>query len=302
MPSIAPATAVTFKRILVATDFSPSSEKALHHAIAIARHFDATLFLTHIVSALGFVLAGPDATMAASEAAWRDARRLEDRLAASGILTGVKHEIVVREGDIWEQIQELIQDEHIDLIVVGTHGRTGIRKVVLGSVAEEIFRHASCPVLTVGPCAPPEAALNAAHEHVLFATDFSPESLEALPFALRTSREQHAKLTLLHVVEHLSGEAALDTERVISSLEQRLRQLLPARYEGEYECRVELGAIEEAILDVAEQEHANVIMLGLKSPATYVDHLGWLHAYRIVCRACCPVLTIRSSGSEKADE
>jgi nucleotide-binding universal stress UspA family protein len=297
MSSTAVATAVSFKRILVATDFSHSSEKALHHAIAIARHFDATLYLTHVVSALGFVLAGPDATLAASEAALRDVRRLEDRLSASGVLTGVNHEIVVREGDLWEQIQDVVKDEDIDLIVVGTHGRSGIRKVVLGSVAEEIFRHASCPVLTVGPCAPPEAALNTAHEHVLFATDFSPESLEALPFALRTSREQHAKLTLLHVVEHLSGEAALDTERIISFLEQRLRELLPAHYEGEYECRVEVGAIEEAILDVAEQEHVNVIMLGLKSPATYVDHLGWLHAYRIVRSACCPVLTIRSGGA-----
>jgi nucleotide-binding universal stress UspA family protein len=297
MPSTAPATAVSFKRILVATDFSQSSEKALHHAIAIARHFDATLYLTHVVSALGFVLAGPDATLAASEAALGDVRRLEDRLSASGVLTGVNHEIVVREGDIWEQIQEVVKDEDIDLIVVGTHGRSGIRKVVLGSVAEEIFRHASCPVLTVGPYAPPEAALNTAHEHVLFATDFSPESLEALPFVLRTSREHHAKLTLLHVVEHLSGEAALDTERVISVGEQRLRQLLPPRYEGEYECRVEIGAIEEAILDVAEMEHANVIMLGLKSPETYVDHLGWLHAYRIVRSACCPVLTIRSGGA-----
>lgn len=297
MPSTAPATAVTFKRILVASDFSQSSEKALLHAIAIARHFDATLYLTHIVSALGFVLAGPDATLAASEAALRDVRRLEDRLSASGILTGVNHEIVIREGDIWEQIQEVVKDENIDLIVVGTHGRTGIRKVVLGSVAEEIFRHASCPVLTVGPCAPADAILNTAHEHVLFATDFSPESLEALPFAWRVAQEQHAKLTLVHVVEHLSGEAALDAERVISALEQRLRQLVPADHEGEYECRVEVGAIEDAILDVAEQEHVNVLMLGLKTPATYVDHLGWLHAYRIVCAACCPVLTIRSSSS-----
>ncbi len=289
------AAPVKFERILVATDFSPSSEKALHHAIAIARHFDSTLYLAHVVSSLGFVLAGPDTAVAASEAAWRDARRLEDRLDSAGILTGVKHEIAVREGKVWEEIERMVTDHDINLIVLGTHGRTGLRKLVLGSVAEEIFRHATCPVLTVGPSAPAESAVNAGLQHILFATDFSSESLEALPFAIRASREQNAKLTLLHVVEHLGGEAGLDPERVIQSLEMRLRQLLPAEYDGEYECRVEMGQIEDAILDVAEQERADVIMLGLKKPATYIDHLGWLHAYRIVCGAHCPVLTIRSA-------
>ncbi len=295
MASTALGAPVRFERILVATDFSPSSEKALHHAIAIARHFDSTLYLTHVVSSLGFVLAGPDTTVAASEAAWRDARRLEDRMDSAGILAGVNHEIAVREGNVWQQIEAMVTDHDINLIVVGTHGRTGIRKLVLGSVAEEIFRHATCPVLTVGPGAPAESAVNAGLHHILYATDFSPESLEALPFAIRATGEQHAKLTLLHVLEDLGGEAALDPERVIGSLEMRLRQLLPAGYDGEFECRVEVGGIEEGILDVAEQEHADVIILGLKKPATYVDHLGWLHAYRIVCGAHCPVLTIRSA-------
>jgi nucleotide-binding universal stress UspA family protein len=295
MPPTSAATAIGFERIMVCTDFSTSSEKALQHAIAIARHFQSTLFLTHVVSSLGFVLAGPETAAAASEIAWRDARQLEDRLESAGVLAGVKHKIAVREGHVWEQIQQVVADEKISLVVVGTHGRTGIRKLVLGSVAEDVFRHASCPVLTVGPCAPLESSLDAAFEHVLFATDFSSESLEALPFALGAAREQHANITLLHVVEHMPAEAALDPERVITVLENRLRQLLPKDYEGEYECRVEVGAIEEAILDVAEQERASVIILGLKTPATYVDHLGWLHAYRIVCGACCPVLTIRSA-------
>jgi nucleotide-binding universal stress UspA family protein len=295
MPVTAPATAVAFKRILVATDFSQSSEKALHHAIAIAKHFDATVYLTHVVGSLGFVLAGPDAILAASDAAWRDARRLEDRLETSGVLAGVRHEIVVREGDIWEGIQEVVKDKDIDLIVSGTHGRSGIRKVVLGSIAEEIFRHASCPVLTVGPCAPTESVVEAKLQNILFATDFSPESLEALPFSLAAAREQHAQLTLLHVVEHLSAEEALGAERVMTALEARLRQLLPPEYAGEHECRVEVGAIEEAILDIAAEERASVLILGLKTPATYVDHLGWLHAYHIVRGACCPVLTIRSN-------
>jgi nucleotide-binding universal stress UspA family protein len=216
-------------------------------------------------------------------------------LDSSGILSGVRHQVAVREGDVWEEIQKLVADESIDLIVVGTHGRAGIRKLVLGSVAEEIFRHASCPVLTVGPCAPQESSVNTAPQHVLVATDFSEAANDALPFALTAAKNEHAKLTLLHVIEQISGEAAGDPARVVSAVEDRLRRLVPPDYEGEYDCRAEVGTIEEAIMDVAEQEHADVIILGLKPPSTYISHLGWLHAYRIVCGACCPVLTIRSA-------
>ena len=291
----APAVEVDLKRVLVATDFSAASEKALRHAIAIAQSYGAKFYLAHVVSALGFKLAGGDAAAMAAESAKRDLLQLEGRLAQAGALTGIEHETVVSEGNVWEQLELVIEQEHVDLIVIGTHGRTGLRKIFMGSVAEDIFRHASCPVLTVGPCAASDPPPHAALQHILYPTDFSQESTEAVPFAVSLAKQHGAKLTLLHVVEQFEGEAVADGTRLVSALDGRLKELLADEAAtGNAEFKIETGPIDETILGIAADQGADLIVLGLRSPDTFLDHLSWLHAYKIVCAACCPVLTIRS--------
>jgi nucleotide-binding universal stress UspA family protein len=137
-------TGVQIKSILVATDFSPASEKPLRHAVAIVRHYGSKFFLMHVVSSLRFTRAGPDAVAAAAEAAWRDAQQVELELVAGGELTGLDHQVIVRDGEIWTELERVIMQEGIDMVVIGTHSRKGLVKLVLGSVAEQIFRHASC--------------------------------------------------------------------------------------------------------------------------------------------------------------
>jgi len=296
MGSAAPATEVGLNRVLLATDFSEVSEKALHHAVVVARHYGAKLYLAHVVSSVGFTLAGADAIARAEDATWRDLRRLENRLVETGALAGVPHEAVVREGEVWEQLEQVIEQEDIDLIVVGTHGRTGLRKIVLGSVAESVFRHSSCPVLTVGPCAPSEPPPNGTLRHILYPTDLSPDSAQAAPYALSAATKHGARLTVLHVFDPLSTETAEDRERLISALEARLREFLPPGPSVPYNLnfRVEMGPTEDTILEIARQLSVDLIVLGLRAPSTFVDHLVWLSAYRIVCEARCPVLTVRA--------
>jgi nucleotide-binding universal stress UspA family protein len=273
---------------VLATDFSPCSEKALHHALAIARDAGSTFYLVHVVSSLGFALAGPGTAAAAVELAGRDARELAQKLVQDGSLAGVPHEVVVRQGQPWEELERVVRQYHADLVVIGTHGRTGLRKLALGSVAEDIFRHASCPVLTVGPRAPEQAPAELKALRFLYATDLSAESLAAVPFAVALAQRHQAELTVLHPLE--DPKAAGRRE-----LEAQLRELVfDARLPYPPTARVETGPADETILRVAEQQKAHLIVLGLRSPDTYVDHLGWLHAYKIVCEARCPVLTIRS--------
>ncbi len=124
------------RRVLLATDFSSASEKAVRCAAAIARLHGAKLYLAHVVSSLGFKLAGPAVEQQALELAERDCRQLEMRLAGSGILSGCEHQAIVLRGGVWEQLQRVVERDAIDLIVVGTHGRSGLGKLVLGSVAE----------------------------------------------------------------------------------------------------------------------------------------------------------------------
>lgn len=287
--------AVSIKRVLVAVDFSETSEKALHHAVAIARRYGAKFYLVHVISSGGF--APYEMCVHASKLALQDLKRLEARLVRNGVLAGLEHRVFVGIGDLWEEIKKLATTEKVDLIVVGTHGRTGLSRVVMGSAAEAVFRHASCPVLTVGPCAPPDPGKLATLHRILYPTDFTDESEHALRYALSLAQEHRAELTLLHVVESIDGEVSNDIARVATALEQRLQELLPSGFASRVACKTEvaLGPIAETILDVANEQSSDLIVLGLKARAAFADHMPWLHAYRIVSGACCPVLTIRTA-------
>ncbi len=112
MSPVAATGDIRLKSVLIATDFSEASEKALRHALAIARHYGAKLYLVHVVSSLGFTLAGPDAVNAVTEIIWRDARQLEDQLVQSGALAGLHHEIIVRQGNVWEELQKITSEQN----------------------------------------------------------------------------------------------------------------------------------------------------------------------------------------------
>ncbi len=108
------------------------------------------VYIAHVVSSVGYKMVGPDAEVAAAEVATRDLKELWDKLGGVDESRGVELALIVRRGDVCSELEELIHNELIDLVVVGTRGRTGVSKVMLGSVAEEIFRKVSCPVLTEG--------------------------------------------------------------------------------------------------------------------------------------------------------
>ena len=143
MQSVANSDRLLFQRILVATDFSSASTSAVQRAAIFARLYGATLYIAHILPS--------DAAPSDHATAWREGQRLETELLVEGTLRGVRHELVVGSGEIWEGIARLVAEREVDAIVVGTRGRTGLARVLLGSVAERIFRQAACPVFTVGP-------------------------------------------------------------------------------------------------------------------------------------------------------
>ena len=283
------------KSVLVATDFSATSQKAVRHGVAIARHYGAKLHLVNVVSSLGFTLAGPEAMNGATEAAYRDGRRLESQLLESGALKGLRHEITVhRGGDVWRELNKVIRQEQVDLVVTGTRGRRGLSKVLLGSVAEQIFRRADCPVLTVGPISYHESQVDSVRT-CLFPTDFSEASLRSLPFAVSYANQVPAKLVLLHVVRTPSAPNSLLSTASLSQLQE---MTLSATFEVRPEVLVEfcpVGPISEKILQVAAKLKAELIIMGLRrfkhvGPAS---HRPWTTAYEIVCGAGCAVLTIR---------
>lgn len=286
---------VPLKSVLIATDFSQASQKPLRHALGIARHFDAKLYLAHVVSSLGFTLVGGDAMSTATELAWSDARRLEEALAATGQLDGLRHEVLVSAGDIWTELERIIKQQHVDMVVLGTHSRRGLGKLLLGSVAEQIFRHASCPVLTVGPNSPADADLktNEIDRPLLFATDFGEASIAALPYAVSFANQRRTKLVLIHVASSvppiLREKTRLNTVQRLEELTQNAELTVAPTFMAEF------GEPSEEILQTAKTLHAEAIIMGLNRRAHVgtVSHLPWSTAYEVACSAVCPVLTVR---------
>ncbi len=302
MAATAPQVALAIRNVLVATDFSPCSNRALLHAVAAAHHFGGTLHLVHVVQPGMFNFVPPEAYMGASQALERAVELT--RVEADARLADVMHETHCEElrhrtwvdvGGVAEMLKATIRREHIDLAVVGTHGRTGLSKFALGSVAEEVFRHAPCPVLTVGPHSWDSDPQSVRLKHILFPTDFSPDSAAALPLAAGLAAEFGARLTMLHVVERLESDAAHDRARVVSALEARMREMAGARVD----CLVTFGEVADQVIEKAASLGADLVAFGLKAPETYVDRLPWMSAYKVVCEVACPVLSVRGRSHRR---
>ena len=306
-------TDIHVKSILVATDFSSASQKALRHALSIARHYDAKLYVMHVVSSLGLTMNGPDAIAAATTAAQRDAMLAERKLVEGGDLRDLRHRVIVRPGDVWNELQAEITEQAIDLVVVGTHGRTGLKRLVLGSVAEKIFRNACCRVLTVGPGSPADAHLepDGMERPLLFATDFSDSSLRALPHATSLANQRGRNLVLLHVLSpmpKIEGGRCYTASDVVemrgaaeADARKRLEQLIAnVHLAMEPQFVVNFGDPAEGILRVARELRTEVLVMGLRcrEHVATVSHLPWSTAYDVVCNAACPVLTVRENPQD----
>lgn len=287
---------ISIKNILYATDFSHSAEAALPYAIELAKQFGAKVHGVHVRFPATYPMLGPEGYPYVLEAAREIAK--SEALELHHKLRSVPHEVTVCEGKVWPLLQEIVSKQNTDLIVIGTSGRTGVKRFFLGSVAEDIFRSASCPVLTVGPEASNVVGQALQMKEILYATDFSTEALAALPFAVSLARENSARLALLHVVgdaelgESVSGGQHADVVR------RRLSELLPP--DAEEACEtfylVEFGREADKILEAADSIGADLIVLGVKGARGGIGaatHLLRPVAHEVVTKARCPVLTIR---------
>jgi len=282
-------------RVLVATDFSDASLNALRYSAAIARYYAARLYIVHVVSSLGYKLAGPGADVLAAEDATRDLRELWNRVAGNG--ERIEVELIVRRGDVTAVLSDLIREERIDAIVIGTHGRTGFMKVAMGSVAEGIFRNSTCPVLIVGPNSSsdwPERQLGA-EKAILIALDSRDASLKGLPYAASCASRSHSKLVLLHVAEpvpatvpSIAGNRFTPGEEDLGrAVRQRLADFQGTDLSFESEVRVTYGLPVDDILSEAARTAAGLIVLGFSTS---------LFLYRL--STCAPPLSIRSSSTQ----
>ncbi len=301
---------VAIKNILFATDFSNVSEAALPYVTALSLRYGSTVHVVHVLPEVIVLRPGsPDPAMFGSiyEDAHSGAQEKIQELSKR--LKGFPHKTYVRHGDVLAVVKQIVAEQEVDLLVLGTHGRTGLGKLLMGSVAEQIFRQADCPVLTIGPGVPAVEKIRASrHYHdlppvqvkfgrILYATDFKPDAVEGSSYAVSLAREFHAQLMLLHVIEDF-GDHLHERPGPIETALRKLQELVPdregLRYEPEFVA--EYGSPAELILRTAERNEVDLIILGVRPTSGGLGgmtHFGRSVAYKVVAGANCPVLTIR---------
>jgi len=209
--------------------------------------------------------------------------------------------VVVTDKGVWAAVEPMLKKDHIDLIVLGTSGRTGLAKLLLGSTAEEIFRRSPVPVMTIGPSVDRDHTNGARWEHVVFASDFTPESLRAAPYAISFAEENDAELTMLHVIRLTGQHAEANKQRLtVAEAMHQLDEIVSpdVRLWCRPEIVVEAGEPAEKVLEIAKQRNADLIVLGLRDTRHLLaaSHGEGSIAHTIAVYASCPVLTVRSPG------
>ena len=274
--------------ILVLTDFSACSQKALVYAVNVARTYKSKLTLLHIVP--------PQLRLPQLRAAWGEMKQLQFDLLSKGVLRDIHLQLLVKRGKTWDVISRILKLQSTNLIVMGTHGRTGLKKLILGSFAEDVFRQAPCPVLTVGPSIPDQAVAESPR-HILFPTDGSCGAKAAEPYAYQLGRDPGVQLTLLGVVHTglLANGKSGDDERLKHAKELQASGLYAAWRQGGVAPSViaEMGSKVKTILRVADTTDADLIILGVSGENGAPEMFAWADAYQVVCSAHCPVLTVR---------
>ncbi len=293
MKAVQARTRITLKNILFATDFSTASDAAAPIAIEIAQRYGAKVYGVHVNRFDDYTAAAPNAWAAMAEAAEKETK--EDAGRLNGLLQGIEHEVVISEGNIWEVVSNLIKEKEIDLVVLGTRGRTGLGKTILGSVAEQILRQSPCPVLTVGPHVNLWSDEYAKMREILYATDLAADFPIAAPYAVSLAQENQAHLVLLHVIENPKPGDLVDSQEGVNLKARKLQQLV-AEQAGLW-CEptyvVEQGPAAEKILDVAKRRHTDLIVMGARPAKGLATHLNIGTVHNVVSQATCPVLTVR---------
>ena len=290
-----PSSQILLKSVLFATDFSAASMRALPYATVTATQYGARLYVAHVVPIESYLL-GDSQAVERLRLARQEAESSLANVVHSPSVGPIPTTPLLDNGDVWAVLRGFIEQYSVDLLVVGTTGRTGLGKVLLGSVAEEAIRESPCPVLAVGPRTPDEAVTRV--QKILYASDLSGDSVLGAPYAFSCAERFHARLTLLHVMARLPESPYLDAQMARVRLGEIVSLYPPLATAPD--LLVEVGSPANVILKVAADLEADLIVIGARGAgavARLASHFGSI-AHKVVSHAHCPVLTVGGSRAE----
>lgn len=292
--------------ILCPIDLSESSRHAIQYGAAVARRYDATFTALHVVPPVVSVVPaeGPFPT-AFQMSAENLERRRQDVIAftrAAG--AGARIDSLVGEGGVVEEVMRQAQALPADLIIMGTHGRSGFNRLILGSVTERLIRKAPCPVLTLSPRVPPYVHPGPLLlTQVVCAVDYSPSSMKALQYAANLLRGTDALLTFVNVVEPVAafepitigGPGGELDQLVRATARHRLKTAISTEVRQDHRVGeiVATGEPGREVVRIARELQSALIVIGVHGGLAGLLGFGSTANY-IVREAVCPVLSLRA--------
>jgi nucleotide-binding universal stress UspA family protein len=289
---------IDVRRILCPIDFDGFSERALRYAVRMAHWYGATLHVLHV---------RPPQTTSSAAVDVRDAElatleSLVDRYRLPHVEISTE---LVESAEPADAIIASADARDVDLIVTGSHGRSGVQRVLLGSVVEGLLHRCGRPILTIPSHLNPLHAVPAAgFSHVLCAVDFSAASIDALAYALSIAEESEAQLSVLHVIEKLPELVdpllvlTVEVEQIRLAAEAQklaqLRALVPedAREYCSIDTAVLEGGASRHILHRAAESQVDLIVLGVHGRSTLDLVFFGSNSKDVIRQAQCPVLIV----------
>jgi nucleotide-binding universal stress UspA family protein len=285
--------------ILVPVDFSEASHKAMHYATHLALKFNAKLTAAHVIPSFpAFNYSFPQDTIEFERNALEETRRLLPEEIPAEYRAQLDSETIAKSGDVRDELLGIVADNKVDLVVMGTHGRRGVERLLLGSTAESILRRVPVPVLTIsqrGVDQETESPFDVPFRRILYATDLSEDGLSGgLHYAVDLARTLGAHLTLLHVIQLRETSAFEDTATIRAHHMGELHKAIEREHGGDVAVATEVlnGTPHHEILKYAETMNADLIVINLQSKGLLERALLGATAERVIRAASIPVLAI----------
>lgn len=295
---------VRFRKILCPVDFFKPSTHAFNYALQLAANYEAGVHALHVVApvipaAYGAPFSVEDLTADLE----KESQRLLEKLKGGAQKRGVTVTTEVRLGDIDLEIRRAVDKQKADLVVMGTHGRRGFERLVMGSVTERMIRHCAVPLITVGPGRKGEAPPNI--RRILVTTDFSEGTSDAMAYALSIAQECQAKVTLLHVVHDVAADVSGKyLEPLLRGIDAELQKMVPedALDWCDVETRIEAGLPHQFIPKFLQSGKFDLLVMNIHGKSMVDRALLGSTAERTVRAAAeiCPVMLIPPLKDTKA--
>ena len=297
-----------FKKILVPVDFSDCSNKALEYAILFGEKYGAVLTLFHVVALFQEDVGETERMQELEEIVKRQEEKIRKQMSGSKekvTARGVSVNTVIQRGiNPADTILEFLDEQDFDLVIMGTHGRTGLKHVLQGSVAEKVVRLSPVPVLTIH-----REVQKYDFDDIVVPIDFSAHSLKAVEYATDLAQTFNSRLYFLHVIEqeiHPSFYAAGVTsifeidhdlkERVVQNMQEFVEDFLDESMTTEYVVRE--GKAHREIVEFAKEKGMDLIVIATHGLSGLEYLLLGSTTEKVVRWATCPVFTVKSESEE----